>query len=191
MERRDRRSHPPRGRQSPGVIVGESDDGFRFIFQFTQNDGRTVWKSSTSARTSASESSLRISPVTASKNNHPHPRGRASSGLQRQRVRPYAPATRSPCTTCMTVSMVLAGDELPGVNGRSYRWAATTPSRSSPAACAGAGRSAFMASNMRPTIYPSCLAERFPESQDRLWRAGSISLCAEEDEINDLPHAVR
>lgn len=186
---------------SPGTIVGESDDGFRFVFQFTQNDGRTGME----VLDFGADERFRV--VFENISGHGIDRVIPNESWTRFLVvysvndyGPYAPANQIAMYDLHDgYQWLIAGDDLPGVNGRNYRWVDDDTVAVIANSLRGAGPERVYGVEYAPNNLPVCLAERFPDSQERLWRRWEYLLYAlDEADINkfaqmlcqDLPDTV-
>lgn len=172
---------------SPGTIVGESADGFRFIFQFTGNDGRTGME----VLDFGADERFRVTfeNIPGHGIDHIIPNAAWTRFLVVYSVNefgPYAPANQIAMYDLHDgYQWLIAGDDLPGVNGRSYRWADDDTVAVIASSLRGAGPERIYGVEYAPNNLPACLAERFPDSQVRLWRRWEYLLYAlQEDTLN-------
>src|SRR5690606_16305697 len=73
---------------------------------------------------------------------------------------------------------LIAGDDLPSINDRGYRWVDDETVAVIAASLLGAGPARIYGVEYAPNNLPACFADRFPESQERLWRRWEYLLYA-------------
>ena len=176
---------------SPGTIVGESDDGFRFLFQFEE----TARPNRTGMEVLDFGADERFRVVFENIPGHGIDQIIPNDSWTRFLVvysvnefGPYAPANQIAMYDLHDgYQWLIAGDDLPGVDGRSYRWADDETVAVIASSLRGAGPERVYGVDYAPNNLPACLAERFPESQERLWLRWEYLLYAlDEDEINEF-----
>lgn len=157
---------------SPGYIVGESDDGFRFVFQFNERDGRTGMEVLDFGADERYRVVFDDLPGHTVEQVIPSPSWtRFLVVYDSNYYGPYYPGNQIALYDYQDgFKWLIAGDDLPSVDGRGYRWvddetvAVIAPSLS------GAGQERIYGVEYAPNSLPQCLVERFPDSQERLWR---------------------
>lgn len=157
---------------SPGNIVGESDDGFRFVFQFNERDGRTGMEVLDFGADDRYRVVFDDLPGHSVEQVIPSPSWTRFLVIYSDNFYgPYSPANQIAVYDYQDgFKWLIAGDDLPSISGRSYRWVDDDSVAVIAPSLQGAGPARIYGAEYAANTLPQCLVERFPESQERLWR---------------------